>query len=219
MARRANTKRLLQDGLGEHIALAAAAHLARAKLLPDPLKADKPGYFEGALDLIGQALAKICTLYVRDANTKLPRQLSLLELESASVRKGATAVVLKDGRTLTGVTIKRADLRNGVAILQATGIAELVPPGRAQRPAPPSAEPSVNMIALYQELERLLRPPLVASQVEKANSIATRLARNAPHGQIANLAMQLISSIRAEQGIDVALARLRAALEQYGARK
>ena len=216
MARKANTKRLLEDGLGEHIGLAAAAHLARAHLLPDPLKADKTGHFEDTLDLIGQALAKVAPLYVREANAKVPRQLSLLELEGASVRRGAKVLVLKDGRTLTSVTTKRADLRYGVAILQATGIPELVPPSRSQQVAPPAhPEIAVEMIALYDELERLLRPPLIPAQVQKANSIATRLARKAPHGYVANLAMQLISTIRAEQDVGVALAKLRAAMEQY----
>lgn len=216
VARKANTKRLLEDGLGEHIGLAAAAHLARAHLLPDPLKADKTGRFEDTLDLVGQALAKVAPLYVRDANAKLPRELSPLELEGASVRRGAKAVVLKDGRTLTSATIKRADLRQGVAVLQATGIPGLVPPSRSQQIGPPpNPEPFVEMIALYEELERLLRPPLIPAQVKEANSIATRLARKAPHGRVANLAMQLISAIRAEQDVDVALAKLRTALEQY----
>ena len=214
MARKAKTKRLLEDGLGEHIALAAAAHLARANLLPDPLKAGNARDLEDTLALIGQALAKVAPLYVRDPNTRVPRQLSLLELEGASVRKGAMAVVLKDGRTLTSVTVKRADLRHGVAILQATGIPGLVPP-RRQQLARPDPEPFVDMVALCEELERLLRPPLIPGQVEKANSLATRIAREAPHGQIANLAMQLMSRIRDEQGVDVALAKLRAALEQY----
>jgi hypothetical protein len=219
MPRKANTKRLLEDGLGEYIGLAAAAHLTRAHLLPDPLKADKTGRFEDTLNLIGLALAKVAPLYVRDANAKAPRELSPLELEGASVRGGAKAVVLKDGRTLTSVTIKRADLRHGVAILQATGIPGLVPPSHSQQLAPlPNSAPSAEMTWLYEELERLLRPPLIPVQVERANSIATRLARKAPHGHVANLAMQLISAIRAEQGVDVALAKLRTALEQYRSR-
>jgi hypothetical protein len=65
----------------------------------------------------------------------------------------------------------------------------------------------------------LLVPPLLPAQVERAKAGAVWIARHAPHGRIANLAMQLMSALHETRGTEeipggfrMALARLRAAL-------
>jgi uncharacterized protein with von Willebrand factor type A (vWA) domain len=169
------------------------------------------------LDVVARALAKVAPLYVKDGQTGQPRELSALELEGAAIRRGATVLVLKDGRTLGGVTMKRADLRQAIAILKALGIEELSPRAPAAAPQPKAGEP--DLAACVAELEALLQPPLVAAQVERANRLMVRLAREAPHGQVSNLAMRLMSAVQEAGGGDEAavragLARLRAALEE-----
>jgi hypothetical protein len=73
------------------------------------------------------------------------------------------------------------------------------------------------------EVGTLLRPPLVREQVERANRLLVSLARNAPHGRVANLAMQLMNVVLAANEEDkadadrigVALAKLRTAAAEF----
>jgi hypothetical protein len=115
--------------------------------------------------------------------------------------------------------MKRADLRQAIAILKAVGMPELrvSPP---HEPPPPRAEP--DLLAHVTELESLLREPLVEPRVRKAKAIAVGIARHARYGRVANLSMQLVSAVHeaaheagaGPQKVGVALARLRAAVEE-----
>jgi hypothetical protein len=109
--------------------------------------------------------------------------------------------------------MKRADLRQAVAILKAVGIPELVPPPRAPAGAP---RPAFDPLAQLAEINRLLQPPLVAGQAEQANRLAVALARSAPDGRVANFAMHLISAVHEGDStrVKLALVRLRATLEE-----
>ena len=76
------------------------------------------------------------------------------------------------------------------------------------------------MRARLTEVEGLLAPPLLPTQVERAKAGAVWIARHAPHGRVANLAMQLMSALHETRGTEeipggfrMALARLRAALQ------
>lgn len=160
---------------------------------------------------MGRALAKVAPLYIQDPKTGAPRELSPAELEGAAVRRGATTLMLRDGRNISAVTMKRSDLRQAIAILKATGIPELLPPRQQPAPEPKAAPP--DLLALHSQLEALVR----VKQLEEANSLAVRIARHAPHGSIANLAMQLMTALNEEREVEVALQRLRGALEQGGA--
>jgi len=119
--------------------------------------------------------------------------------------------------------MRRGELRQAIAVLKAVGIPELKFP-RAEEPPPfaPSANGNgADLLKLVQEMQRLLTPPLVASQYDGANRIALALARKAPQGRVSNLAMQLMSCLHEARGVDrlperctVIFARLRAALEE-----
>jgi hypothetical protein len=190
--------------LGQHLALPIAAHLARTQLVPDPLSVYDAQHLADTLNAVANALAKVAPLYVQDPTTGLPRELAPGEL---------------DGRPLSSVSMKRADLRQAIAILKAVGVPELRP-ARAKDLPRPKAEPP-PLLAHLTELESLLRLPLIAPHVEKANALAVTIARQARHGRVANLAMQLVSAVheasRDETGtrrVNVALARLRAVLEE-----
>ena len=216
------TKQLKDTILGEHLALSVAAHLARAQLLPDPFKVYDGQHIAEMVDAVANALARVATLYVRDDKHAEPQELSFAELDGARVCKGATLLVLRDGTTLANVSIKRSDLRQAVALLRATGIPGFrhPPAPAAKPPARKKAEPAVmDQVA---ELELLLQPPLLNSQVEKAKALAVAIARDAGHGPVVNLAMWLMTMVleasrEGEVDLDrlsLALAVLRAAAEE-----
>lgn len=219
MGRKSKTQQLIDSSLGQHLALAVAAHLARTRLVPDPLVVYDAQHMTEMLDVVASALARVAPLYVQDPKTGTARELTPAELDGAAARRGATAIVLKDGRALSSVSMKRVDLRQAIAILKAVGVPGLRHAPPKQAPAP---EPEPDLLLHLNELESLLRFPLVELNVQKANAIAVGLARRARDGRIANLAMQLVSAVNGARGEDhadnpgvpSALARLRAAVEE-----
>jgi hypothetical protein len=220
VGRNSKTQQLTNSVQGQHLALAVAAHLARTQLVPDPLNVYDGRHISDMVDAVANALARVAPLYVQDPNLGTPRELTPAELEGAAVRRAATVLVLKDGRTLSSVSIKRADLRQAIAVLKAVGIPELRPRPAQQQPAPKADAP--QLAAQLIELESLLRPPLIEPQVNKANALAVAIARHARQGRVANLAMQLVSAVHEvrsqgapeTQRVSLAIARLRAAVEE-----
>jgi len=222
MPRKPKSQHLAEGISGQHVSLAVAAHLARSQLVPEPLKAYDGQHLAEMLDVMAQALTRSAALHQIDAQTGLTRELSPAELEGAVARRGATELVLKDGRTLSGVSVKRADLRQAIALLHTIGVPELA----AAPPPAVAGKPVVNangeaLRARLAEVENLLQPPLLPAQVERAKAGAVWIARHAPQGRVANLAMQLMSALHESQSIDeipggfrMALARLRAAFEE-----
>ena len=222
MPRKPKSQHLAEGISGQHVSLAVAAHLARSQLVPEPLKAYDGQHLSDMLDVMAQALTRTAALHQIDAQTGLTRELSPAELEGAVAKRGATVLVLKDGRTLSGVSVKRADLRQAIALLHTIGVPELAaapPPAVAGKPAVNSNGEALR--ARLAEVEDLLNPPLLPAQVERAKAGAVWIARHAPQGRVANLAMQLMSALHESQSIDeipggfrMALARLRAAFEE-----
>lgn len=220
MGRKSKTQQLTESILGRHLALSVAAHLARTQLVPNPLSVYDGQHMTEALDAVANALAKVAPLYVQDAKNGAARELTAAELEGAAVRRGATMLALKDGRTLSSVSMKRADLRQAIAILKAVGVPELRIPAPKQTEAP-KAEPRPLSEHLA-ELESLLRLPLIHTDVDKASRLAVAIARHARQGRVANLAMQLVSAVHEARGepepemrrVSVTLARLRSAVAE-----
>ena len=224
MRRKSQTQQLTDTIAGQHLALSVAAHLARTQLVRDPLTVYDGQHILEMINAVGGALARVARLYALDTETGLPRELLEAEVLGATVQRGASVLVLKDGRTLSGVSIKRSDLREAITILKAVGIPEL---GTATPQAAPASEPKAlppvrveTLRSQLAEIEELLRSPLLRSQVERANQLALSIARNAPHGRVANLAMHLMSAVHDalrtgdEQDIQMMLARLSAALDE-----
>jgi hypothetical protein len=221
MARKSKTQQLTDSIAGQHLALSVAAHLARTQLVPDPLKVYDGQHLTDMLNVVGLALARTAPLHVIDPAAGEPRQLTPAEIEGAVAKRGASTLVLRDGRTLAGVSIRRSDLRQAIAILKAVGLPEIVPPAGPPKAAEPA--PGANLQAVrarFNEVEGLLLPPLLPDQVDRAKAGAVWIARHAPHGRIANLSMQLMSALHETRGTEeipggfrMALARLRAALQ------
>ncbi len=226
MARRANTRSLIETTLGQRLALGLAAHLARSELVRDPPAGHDALQIADTLNRVGWALARVAPLYVHEAPRAEPRELAPAELEGAAVLQGATLVLLKNGRKLSRVTIKRADLRQAIAILKGVGVHRIA--GHLSK-APPAIAPRDALAVLagrLTELEALLRPPYAPGPLEIANRLVTSIARDAADGRIANRAMQLISALHESRsdvqlpgGVPLALARLRLALEETRGRQ
>jgi hypothetical protein len=209
---------------GQYLSLAVAAHLARTQVIPDPQKVYDSQHLGEMLNVVAQALARTAPLQITEAPSGEKRTLSSVEVEGALAKRGAAVLVLKDGRTLTGVSIRRSDLRQAIAILKAVGLPELAPAApatAAQQPAGNGNDNRAALLARFAEVEKMLTPPLLPAQVNQAKAAAVWIARHAPHGRVANLAMQLMSSLHETRGTEeipggfrMALARLRAALEE-----
>jgi hypothetical protein len=228
MARKSKTQQLLDDIAGQHLALSVAANLARTQLVPDPLKVYDAQHLGEMLNVVALALTRTAALYITDAQTGTPRQLTPAELEGAIPKRSAGSLTLRDGRTLAGVTVKRDDLRQAIAVLKAIGMRELAPHLLAKmeitEPSPPKPASGGNaeeLRARFAQLDEWLKPPLIGTHVDRAKAAAIWIARNAPHGHIANLAMQLISALHNSPaaldtpgGYRMALARLGAALQE-----
>jgi hypothetical protein len=221
MPRKSKTKteQLADSILGQHLALSVAAHLARTQLVPDPLGVYDAQHLSETLDVVANALAKVAPLYAQDVKAGTANELAPAELEGATVRRGATVLALKDGRVLTAVSMKRADLRQAIVILRTVGVPGLRSAPQKETQRPPAEKPLMARLA---EMESLLRLPLIAPHIEKANALAVAIARQSPQGRVANLAMQLMSAVHearadddaAARRVSVALARLRAAAEE-----
>ena len=220
MASKSKTDKLTDSIAGQYLSLAVAAHLARTQLAPDPLKVYDSQHLGEMLNAVAQALARTAPLHVTEAASGEKRTLSSIELEGALAKRAANVLVLKDGRTLNGVSIRRSDLRQAIAILKTVGVPEFAP-APATAPKPNGNGSAEALLARFAEVDRLLTPPLLPAQVEQAKAAAVWIARHAHHGRIANLAMQLMSSLHETRGTEeipggfrMALARLRAALEE-----
>jgi hypothetical protein len=111
---------MAQPPLNEHLPLAVAAAITYHHLTAP----QRPQFYDGehlseVLTRVAQALVQVARVYVLDEATQERRLLT--EGEQAEVRRGATVVLLPDGRRLTEVSIRRHDLRDAIVALKAKG--------------------------------------------------------------------------------------------------
>lgn len=90
----------------------------------------------------------------------------------------------------------------------------------------PPRTPASHYLAVVErlsELERLIRPPLLPSQIERASALAVTIAQHSPDAVIAMLATRLVRAIEdaraAGEGADarpiaLIVARMRAAVDR-----
>jgi len=208
---------LVDSVLGQHVALSVAAHLARSQLVFNrDVHYDTEHLFE-MLDVLARALVKSAPIYVRDGPGSDPRELRTDELEGATVLQGGQVVLLSDGRRLSTVTIKRSDLREAIALLGCVGVPGLVQGRPHITPTSEPAEPDLTVTV--EELERLLKPPVISPELEKAYRILIRMARDGKVPGLGNIAMRLMTALNECRGREALsetartlLAELRAAI-------
>ena len=210
------TTRLAEGIRNQQVAMSVAAGIARAQLVPNPVDIYDARHLSEMLEVMAAAIARVAPIYAMNARTGEVRRLTEEELESASFARGATALALKDGTTIAGVSITRGDLRHAVAVLKTIGFQTQ---GNADKPEPARAG---SFDARLAEIEQVLRLPLAPEYIDKVNRLAMDIVRAARIGPIVNHAMQLISALhharvkmeKHSNAVDVALAALHLAIEK-----
>lgn len=210
------TTRLAEGIRNQQVAMSVAAGIARAQLVPNPVDIYDARHLSEMLEVMAAAIARVAPIYAMNARTGEVRRLTEEELEGASFARGATALALKDGTTIAGVSITRGDLRHAVAVLKTIGFQTQ---GNADKPEPARAG---RFDARLAEIEQVLRLPLAPEYIDKVNRLAMDIVRAARIGPIVNHAMQLISALhharvkmeKHSNAVDVALAALHLAIEK-----
>ena len=105
-----------------HIGLATASGIAY-----DQLAERKRGFydlehFNEVLNNAAQALISITPIYLIDPATGERCRLSDAELLEARVTRGATVLVMADGRSVKDLSLLRSDLTAALKILRTTGV-------------------------------------------------------------------------------------------------
>jgi hypothetical protein len=106
----------------QHIGLSTASGIAY-----DQLAERKRGFFDvehfnEVLNRAAEALLKITPVYLIDPASGERRRLTDAELLEAQVTRGATVLVLADGRTVKDLSLLRGDLTAAIKILKSTGL-------------------------------------------------------------------------------------------------
>jgi len=113
---------------GEHIELAVAAQLARIRLMPDAFRRYQRARLFALLDAAAQALVRVAPIYMRDPASGRPLELAAWELQGAQVLEGGNRIVLRDGRILVELSMRRDDLADAIALLRRIGARGLTGP-------------------------------------------------------------------------------------------
>lgn len=211
------TTRLAEGIRNQHVAMSVAAGIARAQLVPNPVGVYDARHLSEMLEVMAAAIARVAPIHATNARTGEVRRLTEEDLEGASFARGATALVLKDGTTIAGVSITRGDLRHAVLVLKTIGF-------QAEADADkPDLEPAraENVDALVAEIEQLLLLPFTPEYIDKVNRLTMKIVRAARTGPIVNHAMQLISALhharvkveKHSSAVDAALAALQRSIE------
>ena len=213
------TTRLAEGIRNQHVAMSVAAGIARAQLVPNPVGVYDARHLSEMLEVMAAAIARVAPIYAMNARTGEVRRLTEEDLEGASFARGATALVMKDGTTIAGISITRGDLRHAVVVLKTIGFqAEAEADADKPDPEPARAE---NVDALVAEIEQLLLLPFAPEYIDKVNRLTMKIVRAARTGPIVNHAMQLISALhharikveKHSSAVDAALAALQRSIE------
>jgi hypothetical protein len=107
--------------LNPHVALSVAAALAYRQLSDHRQFYDIQHYGD-VLNMVARALSRVAPIYVGDETEGAPRALNEIELEGATLQRGATLLLLVDGRVFRNLSVLRVDLRDAIAVLGRTGL-------------------------------------------------------------------------------------------------
>jgi hypothetical protein len=105
-----------------HIGLTAASGIAYDQIAEHPRAFYDATHLTDVLNAVARALSQVAPIYVTDPETRDRRRLRDADLFGARFCRGASVLVLADGRSFTGLTILRSDLRPAISILRATGL-------------------------------------------------------------------------------------------------
>jgi hypothetical protein len=111
----------------QHIGLTTASGIAYDQLADRLRGSYEPEHFNDVLNMAALALIRIAPVYLIDPATQERRRLSDAELLDAQVTRGASALVLADGRTVKDLSLLRSDLSTALTILKGTGLKAFSP--------------------------------------------------------------------------------------------
>ena len=104
-----------------HVPLCAAAATAYGYLVTARDFYDLE-HFNACLNLMASALAHLAPVFATDQTTGHPYMVDELKVADGRFQRGATVLVLSDGSRLTGLSIRRTDVREAFLILKTTGL-------------------------------------------------------------------------------------------------
>jgi hypothetical protein len=107
---------------GPHLGLMTAAGIAYDQLAERKRGFYDTEHFNEVLNKAAQALLSAAPVWTMDPNSGERRRLSDAELIDARVTRGATVLVLADGRRITNVSVLRQDVSTAIKILKAAGL-------------------------------------------------------------------------------------------------
>ena len=105
-----------------YIGLTTAAGIAYDQLAEKKRSFYDVEHFNEVLNQVGQALIRLAPVFTIEGSGREPRRLEEAELFEARVIRGASALVLADGRRINDLSIQRADLAGAITILRSTGV-------------------------------------------------------------------------------------------------
>ena len=105
-----------------HIGLNTASGIAYDQLAERKRSVYDVEHFDEVLNQVGQALIRLAPVFTIEGGSREPRRLEEAELFGARVIRGASALVLADGRRYNDLSIQRADLAGAITILRSTGV-------------------------------------------------------------------------------------------------
>jgi hypothetical protein len=106
----------------QHIGLSTASGIAYDQLAERKRGFYDVEHFNEVLNHAAQALISITPVYLIDLATGERRRLSDAELLEARVSRGATVLILADGRNVKDLSLLRSDLAAAIKILKDAGL-------------------------------------------------------------------------------------------------
>jgi hypothetical protein len=106
----------------QHIGLSTASGIAYDQLAERKRSFYDVEHFNEVLNHAARALISITPIYLIDPATGERRRLSDAELLEARVSRGATVLVLADGRKVQDLSLLRSDLAAAIKILKDAGL-------------------------------------------------------------------------------------------------
>jgi hypothetical protein len=109
-----------------HVALSVAAAFTYWQLSAKRPQFYDVEHYSEVLNTIARALSRLIPLYIADVDGGPRRALREVELNGASVVRGATVLTLADGRSFRYLWVLRNDLREAIAVLGHTSLREII---------------------------------------------------------------------------------------------
>lgn len=107
----------------QHLGLPTAAVLVHVEFTGSPPNPLKPAAMRRVLDDIARALSNVMPIYVLDVDSGVPKEIPAFDLLDATFERGAHVLVTAQGTEIRGLSVRRGDLNEAIALLRRAGFA------------------------------------------------------------------------------------------------